>query len=671
MTSPFLAAPPERWIASNDLAFALYDGFPVSPGHALIIPRRLVATWFEATREEQIALFELIDTVKARLDAELQPDGYNIGINAGLAAGQTVMHLHVHLIPRFGGDVPDPRGGVRHLMPGKGNYLAQEFKPAGPRAQALTTGGRDDPFLRQLLPLFAQASDIAILAAFAQHRGVQEIEALVLAAAERGARVRVITGDYLQITQRAALAAMLGWMAREAGPGAAPEVRVVESARLGTASGSFHPKSWRFEGVDRAGAPFGVAFVGSSNLSRAALHDGVEWNLRVDRERDRDSFARVAQAFEAVWQQARPLDSAFLHSYRDRPQLPAHTLPADAPPAELDLEPTEPPPQPHAIQRDALRQLAQARRDGRARALVVLATGLGKTWLAAFDLLQFAAELGRPPRVLFLAHRDELLRQAARTLTRAFPQADLGYFAGPQGELTAQFVFASVQKLSLAQHRVRLQSQAFDYVVIDEVHHATARSYQLILGELRAGFVLGLTATPDRSDEASVEGLFDEHVAHRADMGAGIQAGLLAPFRYFGLKDTADYANIPWRNGRFDEAALEAAVETQARMEKAWQGWQEHPGARTLVFCCTIAHAGFVGRWLRGRGVRVAVGKEALTVLDFVGTWIRNRWALGRAARTAGFGARHQHSRVAATLPFRDCPPFSTGVHSIYACCHD
>jgi superfamily II DNA or RNA helicase len=263
------------------------------------------------------------------------------------------------------------------------------------------------------------------------------------------------------------------------------------------------------------------------------------------------------------------------------------------------------------------------------------------------------------------------LRQAARTLTRAFPQADLGYFAGPQGELTAQFVFASVQKLSLAQHRVRLQSQAFDYVVIDEVHHATARSYQLILGELRARFVLGLTATPDRSDEASVEGLFDEHVAHRADMGAGIQAGLLAPFRYFGLKDTADYANIPWRNGRFDEAALEAAVETQARMEKAWQGWQEHPGARTLVFCCTIAHAGFVGRWLRGRGVRVAVGKEALTVLDFVGTWIRNRWALGRAARTAGFGARHQHSRVAATLPFRDCPPFSTGVHSIYACCHD
>ena len=124
MTSPFLQLPPEAHIASNALAFAIRDGFPVSPGHTLIVPRRLVATWFEATREEQVAMLELIDVVKAQLDAELHPDGYNIGINAGAAAGQTVMHLHLHLIPRFHGDVPDPRGGVRHVIPGKGNYLA-------------------------------------------------------------------------------------------------------------------------------------------------------------------------------------------------------------------------------------------------------------------------------------------------------------------------------------------------------------------------------------------------------------------------------------------------------------------------------------------------------------------------------------------------------------------
>ena len=117
MTSPFLQLPQDAHLASNALAFAIRDGFPVSPGHTLIVPRRLVATWFDATREEQVAMLELVDVVKAQLDAELHPDGYNIGINAGAAAGQTVMHLHLHLIPRFAGDVPDPRGGVRHVIP--------------------------------------------------------------------------------------------------------------------------------------------------------------------------------------------------------------------------------------------------------------------------------------------------------------------------------------------------------------------------------------------------------------------------------------------------------------------------------------------------------------------------------------------------------------------------
>jgi len=123
MTSPFLSLPTDRHVASNALAFAIRDGFPVSPGHTLIVPRRLVASWFEATREEQVAMLELLDAVRAQLDAELHPDGYNIGINVGPAAGQTVMHLHMHLIPRFIGDVPDPRGGIRHVIPGKGNYL--------------------------------------------------------------------------------------------------------------------------------------------------------------------------------------------------------------------------------------------------------------------------------------------------------------------------------------------------------------------------------------------------------------------------------------------------------------------------------------------------------------------------------------------------------------------
>ena len=125
MPSPFLERPTSDWVASNALAFALRDSYPVTPGHTLIIPKREVATWFDATAEEQAAIMDLITEVKHALDAELHPDGYNVGFNAGEAAGQTVMHLHVHVIPRFAGDVPDPRGGVRHVIPGKGNYLLQ------------------------------------------------------------------------------------------------------------------------------------------------------------------------------------------------------------------------------------------------------------------------------------------------------------------------------------------------------------------------------------------------------------------------------------------------------------------------------------------------------------------------------------------------------------------
>jgi diadenosine tetraphosphate (Ap4A) HIT family hydrolase len=109
-------------VAENARAIASRDTFPVNPGHTLVIPRRHVASWFDATHDERAALMDLVDVVKAALDQEMHPDGYNIGINIGEAAGQTVMHLHVHVIPRFAGDVDDPRGGVRFVIPARGNY---------------------------------------------------------------------------------------------------------------------------------------------------------------------------------------------------------------------------------------------------------------------------------------------------------------------------------------------------------------------------------------------------------------------------------------------------------------------------------------------------------------------------------------------------------------------
>lgn len=122
MVSVFSDIPEARWVAANGLAFAFRDNFPVAPGHTLVVTRRVIADWFAATVDEQRAILELIDEVKRQLDAELHPDGYNVGFNAGVAAGQTVMHLHVHVIPRYAGDLDDPRGGIRWVIPAKAKY---------------------------------------------------------------------------------------------------------------------------------------------------------------------------------------------------------------------------------------------------------------------------------------------------------------------------------------------------------------------------------------------------------------------------------------------------------------------------------------------------------------------------------------------------------------------
>nr|WP_153822551.1 DEAD/DEAH box helicase family protein [Polyangium spumosum] len=588
------------WLASNALAFAVPDLYPVSPGHTLVIPRRLIATWFDATPEEQAAIFQLVDEVKRKIDAELSPDGYNIGINAGEAAGQTVMHMHVHVIPRYRGDVDDPRGGVRHVIPGKGNYLEQRPDP-------LTRGGKVDPFLRHIDPLFRRATDIAILAAFVQQSGVSLLEAHVAGALSRGARVRLITGDYLNITQSEALAKLRDWMdtweARITADGSSPgcfEARIVEGVRLPEGVRSFHPKSWRFEGPN-----FGAAFVGSSNLSHAALRTGVEWNVRVDRHRDRAAYQAIVDAYEQWWTAAIPLTADWVADYARRArETPVFTLP----PGEEDDESKAPPPQPHPIQREALAALARSRAAGRNRALCVLATGLGKTWLAAFDVAAFGEVHGKRPRVLLLAHREELLLQAASTFRRQLRDARVrfGWFVGDKGDLEGDLVLASIQKLSRPEHLARLATDGFDYVIVDEVHHGTAPSYRSIIDRLKPRFLLGLTATPERADGADVAGLFDDHVAYRADIGVGIQRGLLVPFAYFGLKDDTNYNAIPFRNRRFDPEALEQAVDTDARIERMFRAWQEHAGKRTLVFCCSIRHADHACAFLVAQGIRAA-----------------------------------------------------------------
>jgi superfamily II DNA or RNA helicase len=393
------------------------------------------------------------------------------------------------------------------------------------------------------------------------------------------ARIRIVTGDYLGVTEPDALVNLL-----DLPQGAS--IRIFESGGQ-----SFHPKAYVIHQMDG----HGVALVGSSNLSKTALSDGVEWNYRVLTDRDGAGFRDVVDAFEALWQhpKTRPLDRAWIDSYRRRrkPPLPTQTgVPGEPPP---------PPPIPHLIQQEALRALTATRAQGHTAGLIVLATGLGKTWLSAFDTAAMGAN-----RVLFVAHREEILNQALETFRRIRPTALLGKYTGTERLPDADVLFASIQTLGRQAHLDRFARDAFDYIVVDEFHHAAARTYRRLIEHFTPRFLLGLTATPERTDGGDLLSLCGENLVYECTLVDGIAQGLLCPFRYFGVPDDVDYTNIPWRSSRFDEEALTTAVATDRRARNAYEQFLKHRGTRAIGFCVSQRHADFMADWFRRQSIQ-------------------------------------------------------------------
>jgi len=267
----------------------------------------------------------------------------------------------------------------------------------------------------------------------------------------------------------------------------------------------------------------------------------------------------------------------------------------------VSQEPNQPPVRPHEIQEEALTALANTRRVGNRAGLVVLATGLGKTWLAAFD-----SHRSEFRRILFVAHREEILAQALETFRRINPAARLGNYDRSEKDTHAEVLFASIQTIGKPNHLARFEPTAFDYIVIDEFHHGSAPSYRRLIDYFEPKFMLGLTATPERTDGGDLLALCQENLVYRCDLGKGIQREKLCPFHYFGVPDDVDYRNIPWRSTRFDEEALTTAVATLARANNALDQFRKRAGKQTLAFCVSQRHANFMAQHFRNAGVSSA-----------------------------------------------------------------
>ena len=589
---PFCDVSKERIAFETPCSLAIWDGYPVTQGHLLIVPRRHVAVWRGLETHEVSDLGSAIEQAQRYLGDRFSIDGFNVGFNEGPAAGQTVPHFHVHIIPRRLGDMADPRGGVRHVIPEKGNYVrAKPILPwesdGTPHKRALIAGG-EDALLQHLLPHIQQAQSVDVAVAFILDSGVRLLHPYFQELLDRGGRLRLIAGDYLDVTDPSSLRRLLDLNG--------DVHRWIFEANLV----SFHPKSWVFHFAQGGG----IAIVGSSNLSETALRSGIEWNYRFYDATKASGWQDVLDGFEALLRrnEVKELTNDWIDGYearRVRLDMPRREF-AEAPP-----EPPLPAPIPHGIQLRALDALRSSRRQGYTAGLVVLATGLGKTWLSAFDSESF-------DRILFVAHREEILSQAMATFRRLRPTARFGRYAGDEKDLQADVLFASIQTLGRVSHLRNFPADAFDYIIVDEFHHAAARTYRTLIEHFTPKFLLGLTATPERTDGGDLLALCQENLVYRCDMFEGIEAELLSPFRYFGVPDEVDYSQIPWRSSAFDEQELTAALATQARAQNALDQLQLRGGKRAIGFCCSRVHADFMAHYFLERGVRaVAVHSGA------------------------------------------------------------
>jgi superfamily II DNA or RNA helicase len=302
----------------------------------------------------------------------------------------------------------------------------------------------------------------------------------------------------------------------------------------------------------------GTAFIGSSNISRQALQDGLEWNYRVVYPGD-SGFLEARQRFDELFGHPKTvaLSDAWIEAYEQRRLPPSRSI---APGSHEQ----EAPPEPTKIQHEALAALTASREGGYRRGLVVLATGLGKTWLAAFDAVRMGAR-----RILFVAHREEILGQAAATFVRILPKKRVGYYTGRSRDADVDVLCASVQ--TLARPNIWSGSRRSTSTTSSSTNSTTPlRHLPAAAGHFAPAFLLGLTATPDRTDQSDILSLCDDNLVYSCHLFAGIQAGLLAPFHYHGIQDeSVDYREVPWRNGRFDPEQLSNKLATLARARHA------------------------------------------------------------------------------------------------------
>ena len=442
-------------------------------------------------------------------------------------------------------------------------------------------GGDGDFLVHKLREALKKAKKVDIIVAFLMESGVKLLKKDIEEAVKNNCQIRILTGNYLGITQPQALYLMKEILGDNA-----------NMAFYKEKNRSFHPKAYIFhyEGGD------GEIFVGSSNISNSALTKGIEWNYRLEKSQNEDDFNYFTDSFEDLFlNESIMLNDEELRRYSKNYKKPKiHNIYSDEEEKVIDIF------SPRGAQIEALYELNKLRKDGYEKGIVVAATGIGKTYLSAFDSKGFN-------KILFVAHRDEILKQAYDSYKNVRGDKSMGFFMSGAKECNKDIIFASVQTLGKEDYlnEEYFKNDYFDYIVIDEFHHSVSNNYQRIINYFKPKFLLGITATPERMDNQDVFAVCDYNVAYEIRLPEAINRGDLCPFRYYGVFDeTVDYTKIPQYKGKYKGEELEKALMLDKRANLILKHYSKFNSLRALGFCSSKNHAEYMAKYFNDNGVK-------------------------------------------------------------------
>ena len=435
--------------------------------------------------------------------------------------------------------------------------------------------GDKDHIYPKLKQSFKTATTIDIIVSFLMESGVKLLLQDLKEALNRGVKIRILTGNYLKITQPQALYLLKSELKDK-----------VDLRFYNNPNKSFHPKAYMFHNpIDSE------IYIGSSNISRGALTSSIEWNYRFLKSTAPNDFKVFYDTFEDLFNNhSLIITDEVLKDYSKQWTRP--NIYKDIEKEESKEDNVINIFEPRGAQIEALYSLEKSREEGFDKGLVVAATGIGKTYLSAFDSAKYN-------KILFVAHREEIIKQAAQSFKNVRNSDDIGFFYSNQKDTKNSFIFALVQTLGKEQYlnEEYFSKDYFDYIIVDEFHHAVSSNYKKIIDYFTPKFLLGLTATPERLDSKDVFALCDYNMVYEVRLKDAINKGWLVPFRYYGIYDeTVNYEDIDYKNGKYDDKQLEEALMLNKRGEVILNHYLKYNSKRAIGFCTSRHHAEYMAK---------------------------------------------------------------------------